>query len=384
MAHFLMAILGVWLLFLILRSMIRIALMNRHSRDFFAKVTCRAVYAAVALRLGASRDIRTTHPVLLWFFPVYMLSLTVVYFLGAMAAFTLLYWGTRAVGTWHQALLASGSALNTLGFATPTTITGQWLAIPEGALGLGIVVFLFTFIPGYQAVIRAREDRTAWLYVRVGDHPSGAGILEWCQQTGLAPNMRDVWESWENWFRMLGDTHSVLPMLSMSPSVQSSQSWVVAAAAVLDAGALAASSIETQDVEAARICVRTGTRALLAIADALGRTSPSSEDGTTRPSREKYEAVRAHFSLAGMPLKPASTREAQWQEFLFLRGQYEAALLFVACHTFTPLDHILLDVGSSGTDASRRDRCTPRCATTALLGHKANDQDRGSRDARVL
>ena len=357
MAHVFIAILGVWLLFLILRSMVRIALMNRHSRDFFAKVTCRAIYAVVDLRLGVNRDTRTTHPVLLWFFPVYMLSLTVVYFLGAMAAFTLLYWGTRAVDTWHQALLASGSALNTLGFATPTTIAGQWLAVPEGALGLGIVVFLFTFIPGYQAVIRAREDKTAWLYVRVGDQPNGARILEWCQQTGLADNMRDVWEAWEDWFRMLGDTHSVLPMLSMSPSVQSGQSWVVAAAAVLDAGALATSSFENQDVEAARICVRTGTRALLAIADAPGRTSPASEQGTTRPSREKYEAVLAHFSLAGMALKPASIKEAQWQEFLFLRSQYEAALLFIARHTFTPLDHIVLDVGSSGTDASRRDRC---------------------------
>jgi len=335
--------------------MIRTALMNRHSRDFFAQATCRAVYTAVHLRLGANRDTRTTHPILLWFFPVYMLSLTVVYFLGAMAAFTLLYWGTRAVGTWHQGLLASGSALNTLGFATPTTIAGQWLAIPEGALGLGIVVFLFTFIPGYQAVIRAREDKTSWLYVRVGDQPSGARMLEWCQQTGLAANMRDVWEAWENWFRMLGDTHSVLPMLSMSPSVQSSQSWVVAAAAVLDAGALAASSIETQDAEAARICVRTGTRALLAIADALGRTNPTTEERTTRPSREKYEAVRARFSLAGMPLKSGSTKEAQWQEVLCLRGQYEAALLFVACHTFTPLDGILLDVCGSGADASRCD-----------------------------
>jgi hypothetical protein len=47
--------------------------------------------------------------------------------------------------------------------------------------------------------------------------------------------MRDVGEAWEDWFRMLGDTHSVLPMLTMSPSVQSGQSWVSAAAAVLDA-----------------------------------------------------------------------------------------------------------------------------------------------------
>src|SRR6202041_846052 len=185
---------GLWLLFLILRSMIRIALMNRHYRDFFAELSGRAVYTAVALRLGRNRDAGALHRVLLWVFPAYILSLILVYFVGAMIAFTFLYWGMYAVNTWHQALLASGSALNTLGFAMPTSIVGQWLAVPEGALGLGIVVFLFTFIPGYQAVIRAREDNTSWLYVRVGDQPSGAGMLEWCQQTGFAANMRDVWE----------------------------------------------------------------------------------------------------------------------------------------------------------------------------------------------
>src|SRR6202021_616772 len=320
---------------MILRSMIRIALINRHYRDFFAEAAGRVVYTAVALRIGKKRDPRVIHAVLLWVFPAYVLSLIVVYFVGAMTAFVLLYWGTHAVDTWREAFLASGSALNTLGFATPTTIAGQWLAIPEGALGLGIVVFLFTFVPGYQAVIRAREDRTSWLYVRTGDQPDGVVLLEWCQRAGIADNMREMWEAWEDWFRTLGDTHSVLPMLTMSPSVQSSQSWVVAAAAVLDAGALAASSIETQDAEAARICVRTGTRALLAIADALGRASRASEEGTTLLSRQKYDVLRAHFSSVGMQLRPASTKEAQWREFLGLRGQYEAALLFVACNTFT-------------------------------------------------
>ena len=29
----------------------------------------------------------------------------------------------------------------------------------------------------------------------------------------------DVWEAWEDLFRMRGDTHPVLPMLTMSPSV---------------------------------------------------------------------------------------------------------------------------------------------------------------------
>jgi len=272
MTHILISMLGLWFLFLILLSMSRIALINRHYRDFFAEMTDRVVHTSVSLRLRGNRDTIAVHSTLLWLFPCYLLCLILVYFAGAMVAFALLYWGTGAASTWHQSLLASGSALNTLGFAVPATIAGQWLAIPEGALGLGIVVFLFTFIPGYQAVIRAREDKTSWLYVRTGDRPTGVSLLEWCQRAGIARNMRDVWESWEDWFRMLGDTHSVLPMLSMSPSVQNNQSWVLAAAAVLDAATLAASSMNTEDAESARICVRTGTRAFLAIADALGQT----------------------------------------------------------------------------------------------------------------
>jgi len=344
LTHVFTSILGLCLLLTILRSMIRIALMNRHYRDFFAKITGRAVYTAVALRLGRNRDTRATHPVLVWFFPAYILSLIIVYFVGAMTGFALLYWGTHAVDTWHQAFIASGSGLNTLGFATPTNIVGQWLAIPEGALGLGIVVFLFTFVPSYQAVIRSREDKTSWLYVRTDGQPTGIALLEWCQRAGIGRNMRVLWEAWEDWFRTLGDTHSILPMLTISPSVQSGQSWVLAAAAVLDGAALAASSIDTGDVEAAKICVRTGTHALLAIAEALGRASSSAEQEKARPSRGRYEAARTRLCLAGIPLRSTADQETQWREFLSLRGQYEEALFFVARQTFAPLEGVLVDM----------------------------------------
>jgi hypothetical protein len=344
LTHVAVSILGLGLLFLVLRSMIRIALMNRHYRDLLAEFTGRVVYTAVALRLGRNRDIKAVHPVLLWFFPAYIFSLIIVYFVAAMTAFAFLYWGTRSVITWHQAFIASGSALNTLGFATPTTIVGQWLSIPEGALGLGIVVFFFTFIPSYQAVIRSREDKTSWLYVRIGDELTGVALLEWCQRAGGAANMRNLWEAWEDWFRMLADTHSVLPMLTISPSVQSGQSWVRAAAAVLDAAALASSSIDTGDVEAAKICVRTGTRAFLAISDSLGRATPATEQRRARLSREKYEAARARLCSAGVPLRSAADPESQWQEFLSLRGRYEEALFFVARQTFAPLDGIVGDM----------------------------------------
>lgn len=340
MTHILVAVVGVVLLFMILRSMIRIALMNCHSQDFFAEVTGRAVYTAATLKLRGIRDERVTHQVLLWFFPVYILSLIAVYFVGAMTAFALLYWGFRAVGTWHQAFISSGSGLNTLGFATPTTVTGQWLAIPEGALGLGLVVFLFTFIPGYQALIRAREDRTSWLYMRVGSRPTGLRFLEWCQLAGSATDMRGVWEAWEDWFRMLGDTHSVLPMLAMSPSVQTGQSWVSAAVAVLDAAALTASTIQGRDAETAKVCVRTGARAFSAIAESLGRVRPPVDEDGHGPSREQHDLLRDHLSSAGISLRPASEREIQWKDFVMLRDEYEDALRFVASRTFAPMDGI--------------------------------------------
>jgi hypothetical protein len=309
LTHVLVSMLGLWLLFLILRSMIRIALMNRHYRDFFAELSGRAVYTAVALRLGRNRGAGALHRVLLWVFPAYLLSLILVYFVG---------------------------------FATPTSIAGQWLAVPEGALGLGIVVFLFTFIPGYQAVIRSREDKTSWLYTRIGDQPTGVAFREWCQRAGIAGDMKDVWEDWEDWFRMLADTHSVLPMLALSPSVQSGQSWVLAAAAVLDAADLAASSTETKDAEFAKICVRTGTRAFVAIADALGRACPK-QQGMTRPQRESYGAARTCLCSAKMPLSSAVNQKTHCEECSSLRMQYEEALFFVARRTFVSLDGILVE-----------------------------------------
>jgi hypothetical protein len=146
---------------------------------------------------------------------------------------------------------------------------------------------------------------------------------------------------------MLADTHSVLPMLAMSPSVQSGQSWVSAAAAVLDAATLTTSAIQTNDTEAAKICAQTGTRALLAIADALGRSSSATELCGTGPSREKYEVARARLCSAGIRLRSVPDQDTQWQEFQRLREQYEDALFFVARRTFAPLNGILADVVES-------------------------------------
>jgi len=79
------------------------------------------------------------------------------------AGFASLIWSSQAEHSLLQAVIASGSALSALGFLTPSDPSGQLLAIPEGAMGLGIVVFLLTFVPGYQTAIQHARVKVAWL-----------------------------------------------------------------------------------------------------------------------------------------------------------------------------------------------------------------------------
>jgi hypothetical protein len=104
--------------------------------------------------------------------------------------------------------------------------------------------------------------------------------------------------------------------------------------------------MNTPDVEAARVCVRTGTRALLAIADALGQKSRDGGPTTAHTSKAWYDATRTRLNSIGLPLKPAVDAEPQWREFQALRGGYQDALSFVARQAFAPMEEHLIDMQS--------------------------------------
>lgn len=62
---------GLWLLFVVLRSMIRVGLMNRHYEDLYAQLIGHTEHGVVAWRLRGKHDNKSAHPVLLWIFPAY-------------------------------------------------------------------------------------------------------------------------------------------------------------------------------------------------------------------------------------------------------------------------------------------------------------------------
>jgi hypothetical protein len=334
--HILLIIVGLCILFSIFKSMIHVALMNRPDMDVFARLIARIVHKLIGLRVRSTRSYEESQQTLYWFFGTYMLSLIAAYFIGTMSAFAFLYWGVWAVTGWNQAFIAAGSGLTTLGFATPSTHVGQWLAIPEGALGLGLVVFLFTFIPGFQTAISSRDNRTSWVYARLADLKNPADLFAWFfNHCGNSGNEAAVWEVWEGWFRLLADSHSSSPMLAVVPSLKRGQSWIVAAAIVMDAAAYSVSTVANLHPESARLCLRTGTRTLSAVAQALSSATSKQIDRKHHVSRASYDTLSAELAARGFSLK--ADREECWAEFVRLRCQYATAISYLAERAFVPL-----------------------------------------------
>src|SRR5262249_37691237 len=159
------------------------------------------------------------------------------------------------------AFIASGSALSTLGFLTPPDKTGQLLAILEGAMGLGIVVFYFTFIPGYQTTIQARQIKVAWLYARARFGLGNFTLVEWFL-VSRASDWNGLWDDCVSWFRNLAEPHAVAPILAFVPTVHRGQTWLVAATVALDSASFYLSTLEGQKGPSATVCHRTGVDAL--------------------------------------------------------------------------------------------------------------------------
>src|SRR6516162_9037838 len=188
------------------RSIVQVALINRQGGDGLARRVGRLVYRTIARIARKRRSYDQIQDVLAWIFPIYVLLLIIVWFVLVQAGFALLIWSSQAEHSLLQAVIASGSALSTLGFLTPPDTAGQLLAILEGAMGLGVVVFYFTFIPGYQTTIQLRQVKVAWLYARAGAGLTNFTLVEWFLVSG-ANDWSELWEGWESWFRNIAETH---------------------------------------------------------------------------------------------------------------------------------------------------------------------------------
>src|SRR5215469_11406475 len=333
------SLIGLMMVVAFLRSMAQVAIINRQGGYWLAFPVGRLAYKTIAHLARRRRTYDRIQDALAWIFPIYILLLIIAWFALVQAGFSLLIWSSQAEHSLLQAVIASGSALSTLGFLTPPGMVGQLLAIVEGATGLGIVVFYFTFIPGYQTTIQLRQVKVAWLYARAGFGLRNFTLIEWFLLSG-ASDWNGMWEDWECWFRELAETHALTPMLAFVPTVHRGQTWLAAAAVALDSVSLYLSALEAQAMPAATVCHRTGVNALRLIADELvGSRTPKAVAGRGL-ARPDFDAACDRLIALGAKVK--EDRDTCWLRFAELRTEYEALLPRLADRLLVPLHESLL------------------------------------------
>ena len=337
--HVLAVLVGLFALFLYFRSIVRVVLINRRERDWVEQSARFGAVWIVHSLAGKAGDYARTQRVHAWVLPIFIFFCVVMWFLLVQFAFMLILWGLRLEPGWASAFTASGSALSTLGFKTPPTIAGEFLAIFEAAIGLAVVILMFTFVPGYQAAIQVRERKVGWLYTRTGRRPTTSSLLESLQRSGQIEHHSAVWEDWEQWFRGVLETHSIAPILAYVPAVYRGTSWVGAAAAVLDAAALLTACLDDKNTESARICHEIGTAALKSIAIELN--PKASLDALTDKDVDpqlvaKFDHLYDRLVAIGLPTKP--DREACCKAFIALRADFEASVRLLAKATLMPIE----------------------------------------------
>jgi hypothetical protein len=131
------------------------------------------------------------------------------------------------------------------------------------------------------------------------------------------------------------ESHTSFGSLVYFRSPQPDQSWITAAGAVLDAAALASSTLREHDADA-ELCIRAGYVALRRIADFFAipyDPDPSPADPIS-VAREEYDAVYDRLAAAGLDLKP--DRDRAWRDFAGWRVNYDVVLITLCALVMAP------------------------------------------------
>lgn len=330
----LIGILGVFVYF---RSIVRTMLLNRREPDIIEQ-TVRRMAVKIVHTLAGSRDYREVQRFQAWILPIFIFLIVTGWFLLVQLSFSLIIWGPQIEPGWPRSFSSSGSALSTLGYLTPSTLIGQYLAVYEAAIGLAIVILIFTFVPGYQAAIQVRERKVGWLFARTGMHPNCVSLLEALKKAGPI-NDRTIWEDLESWFRSIYETHSTAPILAYVPSVYQNTSWLGASAAVLDTATLILTTLDIKDTDAIRLCRETGVTTIRLIATQVGEdrwnaTIPYTSDSAKLIAG--FDLLYDKLAELGLPLK--DDKRQSCDDLVALRSDYEASVHRITAATLMPVE----------------------------------------------
>jgi hypothetical protein len=328
---------GVLLVLAVLDSAIRTFMLPRSASTPLTRSTF------VTVRWGFSWLARDSHTyerrdrVMALYAPVGLLVLVGVWMVLAIIGFAMVFFTLVPSRNWREAFELSGSSFFTLGFVLPPDDVPSFvLAFLEAATGLALLALLIAYVPTIYGAFSRRELAVAQLATRAGTPPSAVELLQRYHAIGWNEHLTDLWAQWELWFAEISETHTSLAILTFFRSPSPERSWVTAAGTVLDAAALAQSTMAIPWNPQAGLCIRSGYLALREISDYFGLPydpDPQPDAPISIAKEEFYEAYE-QLGGAGVPVRP--DRERAWREFAGWRVNYDAVLLGLAGLTMAP------------------------------------------------
>jgi hypothetical protein len=311
-----------------LASAVRTVVLPRGVQSKLTTAVFLTMRALFRVRLGRAPTYERRDRVMAPYAPLSLLTLAGVWLALVGTGFAAMYW-SLAGRTLREAVTLSGSSLLTLGFLRPDDLPTIFLAFTEASLGLGLLALIITYLPSIYTTFSRREAAVAHLEVRAGSPPSGVEILERFARISWLGGLAGLWDRWEGWFVETEESHTSFPALVFFRSPQPDHSWVTAAGAVLDAAALASSTMEEHDPDA-ELMIRAGTLCLRRIADYFGLEydpDPRPTDEIT-VAREEYDEAYDRLAAAAIKLKP--DRDQAWRDFAGWRVNYDTVLVTLA------------------------------------------------------
>ena len=243
--------------------------------------------------------------------------------------FTGVLWAVGGLGFNAQGLRdaasQSGSSLTTLGIVRPHTVAGDFAAFTEAGIGLVLLALVVTYLPTIYHAFARREAVVAKLAVRAGAPPTATGLLRRSWELARFDRLEEVWNAWEDWFIDVGESHTSFPQLIFFRSHRPSTSWVTSAAAVLDAAALARTSLNREVDSRSALTLAAGRSTFELIGTFMGIATTEAE---IKLPRAVYEHALDELAEIGVPV--VVDRDAGWEAFAAERRRYEPLLFVLA------------------------------------------------------
>ncbi len=335
-AHALAVLFGVAIIVGTLVSAVRTFVVPRSISDWLTRrvfLTLRRIFDTVVLPI---RTYRGRDRIMAFYAPVSLLVLPVVWLILISLAYTAIYW-SLGDGGWKQSFTLSGSSLLTLGFAAPHDLVSTLVVFSEATIGLALIALFIAYLPTIYGAFSRREAAVTALEIRAGSPPSAVEMIKRFYRIHGFDHFGEIWDTWEEWFVEVEETHTSLAVLPFFRSPRPERSWVTAAGTVLDTASLMLSAVDVHRQAHAQLCVRAGYVTLRYIADLFRiRYNPNPTVDTERISISRAEFDAAFDELAEANVPMVSDREQAWRDFAGWRVNYDRVLLALANLTMAP------------------------------------------------